>query len=229
MLISIEKLLFDIVIEGNGYSSDEDAIELSNSKYEELFNALNAGCLIFDDLSVSPPPPKPKSDYDWDTGLQQWVFNQQAHNERLEQERQQVWERIKQHRLDNSKKGVFIEKYTLNSGEVVAVNKWFQTDDEEIDKYNVLGKSLTRVRSILSKMYTKEQLQSNGGMLIPWTTYDNSYVDMTEELLDEIMVQITVKTLFDHTVAAHHKADLWKSENPLNYDYSQGWQPNYGG
>ena len=38
-----------------------------------------------------------------------------------------------------------------------------------------------------------------------------------------------VKTLLNEFKAAHHKADLWKSEDPLNYDFSQGWQPNYGG
>ena len=49
----------------------DDVIEITDVQHNELLNALNSGCIIFDDLTYSEP--KPSLFHEWD-GFE-WVFN----------------------------------------------------------------------------------------------------------------------------------------------------------
>lgn len=178
----------------------------------------NSGVVYIKDNTLKWSGAKPETFYDFDTETERWTLNVERRNSLLEKQRLQTWELIKERRLKNSYGGVYI----------ASANKWFQSSPEEIEKYMVLNTTLSDVRKQLQATLTTEQLQAQGGMLVPWTAYDNTYIDMTPELLHQILVQLTFKTLMDHSCAAAHKAGLWQSTEPLGYDYSTGWQPNFG-
>ena len=113
-----------------------------------------------------------------------------------------MWERIKDKRYDNLRHGVYIK----------SVGKWFQTDDATRLQYLALAlESVT------------------GGFKKPinWKTMDNSFLMLTPELLREIMQTMHDDEEADFINAEKHKAAMLKAENPLKYDYSDGWTANF--
>lgn len=93
-----------------------------------------------------------------------------------------------------------------------SVGKWFQTDDATRLQYLALAlESVT------------------GGFKKPinWKTMDNSFLQLTPELLREIMQTMHDDEQADFANAEKHKAAMLKAENPLEYDYSGGWTTNY--
>jgi len=56
-----------------------DSIEITEEQHNELYNAINAGCIIFDDLTYSDPPPS--SFHQWSG--KKWVLDENAKNEHL--------------------------------------------------------------------------------------------------------------------------------------------------
>ncbi|XYU81445.1 DUF4376 domain-containing protein [Pasteurella multocida] len=62
---------------------------------------------------------------------------------------------------------------------------------------------------------------------IDWKCYDNSFIKMNRTLLDEIFLAMVVTENADHINAEKHRAEMLKSADPLNYDFSTGWSANY--
>ena len=52
---------------------------------------------------------------------------------------------------------------------------------------------------------------------------DNTWLLLTESLFKELQTAISVKTNANYEVAEIHKAAMLKENNPLEYDYSEGW------
>lgn len=48
-----------------------NSIEITAEQHDELYNAINAGCIIFDDLTYSEP--KPSSFHKWNSKTKKWV------------------------------------------------------------------------------------------------------------------------------------------------------------
>ena len=92
---------------------------------------------------------------------------------------------------------------------VKSVGKWFQTDDESCTQYILLR--------------TMKELPVG----LRWKTMENDFVLMTRELLDEMPTQMVLDEQADFANAERHKAAMLKAENPLEYDYSDGWTANY--
>lgn len=53
-----------------------DSIEITEEQHNELYNAINAGCIIFDDLTYSDPPPS--SFHQWNG--KKWVLDEDEQN-----------------------------------------------------------------------------------------------------------------------------------------------------
>lgn len=51
-----------------------DSIEITKDQHIDLFNAINAGCVIFNDLTYSEPPPS--GFHKWDG--KKWVLDENA-------------------------------------------------------------------------------------------------------------------------------------------------------
>ncbi|OAM24922.1 hypothetical protein A7P89_01410 [Eikenella corrodens] len=180
----------------------EGAVALTAAEHEALVVGQCTGQIVMPGKDGKPvladPAPCPSSTWDGE----QWHIDPEC-AARLKAERQdEMWERIKDKRYDNLRHGVYIK----------SVGKWFQTDDATRLQYLALAlESVT------------------GGFKKPinWKTMDNSFLMLTPELLREIMQTMHDDEEADFINAEKHKAAMLKAENPLEYDYSDGWTANF--
>ena len=106
-----------------------------------------------------------------------------------------MWERIKARRHQATRSGVFVP----------SIGKWFHNDDPARQQYTFL-RTLPKLPSPL-----------------PWKTMDNSFVEMTQALLDELSLKMIADEQTDFANAERHRAAMLKADHPLDYDYSDGW------
>ena len=135
----------------------------------------------------------------WDDKAKAWVLLPAVAVQIKEQQQDEMWKRIKDKRYDNLRHGVFVK----------SVGKWFHTNDESRTQYILLR--------------TMKELPVG----LRWKTMENDFVLMTRELLDEMPTQMVLDEQADFANAERHKAAMLKAENPLEYDYSDGWTANY--
>ncbi|WP_083284675.1 DUF4376 domain-containing protein [Neisseria sp. HMSC31F04] len=172
-------------------------IKLSEAQHRQLINHQDDHPYIERGEVVFNP--RPSAAHEWDEANRQWRLDA-ARAARLKAEQQaEVWERIKAKRYDNLRHGVFVK----------SVGKWFQTDDASRTQYLALA--------VMPRLPEK----------LPWKTMDNSFVNMTKALLGDLMEQMLVDEQADFANAERHKAAMEKAENPLEYDYSDGWTANF--
>jgi len=193
---------------GGFYDSDihtrlpEDAVAISPEQHAALLSGQSAGQVIMPGKDGKPvlaeQPPCPSSTWDGE----RWHIDPECAARLKAEQQEEMWERIKDKRYDNLRHGVYAK----------SVGKWFQTDDATRLQYLALAlESVT------------------GGFKKPinWKTMDNSFLMLTPELLREIMQAMHDDEEADFINAEKHKAAMLKAENPLEYDYSDGWTANY--
>ncbi|MFC1122642.1 DUF4376 domain-containing protein [Pasteurella multocida] len=129
----------------------------------------------------------------------EWVISQEKQAQLLENQQNEMWEKIKKKRYENGLGGVYIAR----------VGKWFQTGEEEKTKYLGLDKVIDSLGEI------------------DWKCYDNSFIKMNRTLLNEIFLAMVVTENADHINAEKHRVEMLKSADPLNYDFSTGWSASY--
>ena len=180
----------------------EGAVALTAAEHEALVVGQCAGQIVMPGKDGKPvladPAPCPSSTWDGE----QWHIDPECAARLRAEQQDEMWERIKQKRYDNLRHGVYIK----------SVGKWFQTDDATRLQYLALAlESVT------------------GGFKKPinWKTMDNSFLMLTPELLREIMQTMHDDEEADFINAEKHKAAMLKAENPLKYDYSDGWTANF--
>ena len=102
----------------------EGARPVSPEQHAELLAALNSGCIVSDDLTVSTP--RPSEYHIWDGA--KWKISK-ADAARLKTAAlASVWERIKQKRHENLRGGVYVE----------SAAKWFHSTDEARQQYTFM-------------------------------------------------------------------------------------------
>ena len=126
-----------------------------------------------------------------------WVIDEAKLAEIKAQQQAEMWERIKQKRHDNLRGGVLVR----------SIGKWFHSNDESRQQYTF--------------MRTLAQLP-NG---MTWKTMDNTFVPFTKAILDELSLQLIQDELADFANAERHKHLMEQADNPLDYDFSDGWTP----
>ncbi|OAM20818.1 hypothetical protein A7P84_01425 [Eikenella corrodens] len=180
----------------------EDAVEISHEQHASMLAGQSNGQVIMPGKAGKPvladPAPCPSSTWDGE----QWHIDPECAAKLKAEQQKEVWERIKDKRYDNLRHGVYAK----------SVGKWFQTDDATRLQYLALAlESVT------------------GGFKKPinWKTMDNSFLMLTPELLREIMQTMHDDEEADFINAEKHKAAMLKAENPLKYDYSDGWTANF--
>ena len=180
----------------------EGAVALTAAEHEALVVGQCTGQIVMPGKDGKPvladPAPCPSSTWDGE----QWHIDPECAARLKAEQQDEMWERIKAKRYDNLRHGVYIK----------SVGKWFQTDDATRLQYLALAlESVT------------------GGFKKPinWKTMDNSFLMLTPELLREIMQTMHDDEEADFINAEKHKAAMLKAENPLKYDYSDGWTANF--
>lgn len=190
-----------IYYKDNAFYSDDlgdvpaGAVEISDAQHAELLAALNAGCLILPDLSITPP--RPSALHTWDGKT--WVLDEAATQAHKTAQQEEMWTRIKQKRHGNLRGGVYVK----------SIGKWLHSDDESRAQYTFMR----TLPALPEKM--------------AWKTMDNTFVPMTQALLDELSLQLLADEQADFANAERHRAAMLKADNPLDYDYSDGWTANY--
>ena len=182
----------------------EGAIALTAAEHEALVVGQCTGQIVMPGKDGKPvladPAPCPSSTWDGT----QWQIDPECAARLKAEQQDEMWERIKAKRYDNLRHGVYAK----------SVGKWFQTDDATRLQYLALAlESVT------------------GGFKKPinWKTMDNSFLMLTPELLREIMQAMHDDEQADFINAEKHKAAMLQAENPLKYDYSDGWTANFDG
>ena len=177
----------------------EGAIALTAAEHEALVVGQCTGQIVMPGKDGKPvlADPAPCPSSTWDG--EQWQIDPECAARLKAEQQDEMWERIKDKRYDNLRHGVFVK----------SVGKWFQTDDASRTQYLALA--------VMPRLPEK----------LPWKTMDNSFVNMTKALLGELMEQMLVDEQADFANAERHKAAMLKAENPLEYDYSDGWTANF--
>lgn len=111
----------------------------------------------------------------------------------------ETWEQIKQKRHTVTRGGVYLK----------SVDKWFHNDDPSRTQYLAL--------QILPELPSE----------LMWKTMDNSFVKLDKALLTELAMTILANEQADFANAERHRALMLQADNPLEYDYSDGWTAIY--
>ncbi|OBX04202.1 hypothetical protein QV08_12440 [Gallibacterium salpingitidis] len=140
---------------------------------------------------------RPSQIHDWDGSA--WVINEEKKAELLKNQQSATWEHIKAERTRRTEGGVYVK----------SVDKWFHTDQPSRIQYLSIQQMPTLPESFA------------------WKTMDNTFVNMTKALIDELILSLRIKEQADFANAERHKAAMLESDNPADYDYSAGWSDIY--
>lgn len=127
-------------------------------------------------------------------------LNNQISADEIKQTNQElIWSAIKDKRHNNTRGGVYIS----------SIDKWFHTDESSRIQYLAL--------------ITLPSLPDN----LQWKTMDNSFIVLTRPLLTELTSAMLLKEQQDFMNAEQHKQRMMQADNPLEYDFSDGWSAIY--
>ena len=177
----------------------EDAVEISPEQHAALLAGQSNGQVIMPNKAGQPvlAEQPPCPSSTWDG--EQWHLDPECAARLKAEQQDEMWNRIKAKRADNLRHGVYVK----------SVDKWFHTDDNSRTQYIALA--------VMPRLPEK----------LPWKTMDNSFINMTKVLLEELMAQMLVDEQADFANAEKHRAAMLKAEKPLEYDYSGGWTANF--
>lgn len=189
----------------NGFYDDtlgsipEGAVAVRAEEYAALLAGQAQGGQIAADADGRPvlTPPRPSDYHEWDG--KEWKIGKDAAARKKAAAVAAVWEKIKQKRHQNLRGGVYVE----------SVGKWFHNTDEARQQYTF--------------MRTLPQLPPD----LMWKTMDGGFVNLTRALLDELSLKLLADEQQDFANAERHRVLMEQSDDPENYDYSDGWTENY--
>lgn len=189
----------------NGFYDDtlgsvpEGAVAVGGEEYALLLAGQAQGGQIAADSDGRPvlTPPRPSEYHEWDG--KKWKIGKEAAARKKAAAVAAVWEKIKQKRHQNLRGGVYVE----------SVGKWFHNTDEARQQYTF--------------MRTLPQLPPD----LMWKTMDGGFVNLTRALLDELSLKLLADEQQDFANAERHRVLMEQSDDPENYDYSDGWTENY--
>lgn len=184
-------------------TEQQGAVEISDELYESLIIGQSAGKQIVTGKDGLPmlAEPQPSQYHYWDG--KQWTISQEQRAELLTQQRQLVRDKINALRDRKINGGVYVE----------AVGKWLDTDA-------VAERNLLSIKASFD-LYG-EKLGS-----IAWTCADNSILTINKDTLLVIWQAVMTAKTGNHANALRHKAAVEQSDDPLSYDYSDGWTQCY--
>lgn len=136
--------------------------------------------------------------YIWNVEQNQWVVSPELDAYKYVAQQDEMWELIKKRRLQAVTSGVYVE----------SVDKWFHTDEISVTTYSTIAGMIA--------LDNYEPLQ--------WKVMDNTWLLLTVPLFKELQTAISTKTNVIYTVAEQHKAAMLQADNPLDYDFSTGWE-----
>ena len=148
-------------------------------------------------LTIEPPP---SSLHTWDGKA--WVLDAETAAALKQAQQEEVWTRIKAKREMQRYGGAYIP----------SLKKWMQTDEPSRTQY-------LQLQLLEAKGLFKQPVR--------WKTMDNSFIGLDAAAVTAIALQIMDNEQADFANAERHRAAMLKADNPLDYDYSDGWTEIY--
>ena len=148
-------------------------------------------------LTIEPPP---SSLHTWDGKA--WVLDAETAAALKQAQQEEMWTRIKAKREEQRYGGAYIP----------ALKKWLQTDEPSRTQY-------LQLQLLEAKGLFKQPVR--------WKTMDNSFIGLDAAAVTAIALQIMDNEQADFANAERHRAAMLKADNPLDYDYSDGWTEIY--
>lgn len=181
----------------------KSAVKISEELHRTFIEGQSEGKQIVTGLDGVPmlAEPQPSQYHHWDGKA--WIIDTEQQATLLAEQRQQVRDKINELRDRKINGGVYVE----------AVGKWIDTD-------------ATAERNISA---VKDSFDLFGDQLgdIAWTCADNSILMINKTKLIQIWQALMQAKTGNHANALRHKAAVEQSENPLDYNYSDGWTQCY--
>lgn len=148
-------------------------------------------------LTIEPPP---SSLHTWDGKA--WVLDAETAAALKQAQQEEMWTRIKAKREEQRYGGAYIP----------ALKKWLQSDEPSRTQY-------LQLQLLEAKGLFKQPVR--------WKTMDNSFIGLDAAAVTAIALQIMDNEQADFANAERHRAAMLKADNPLDYDYSDGWTEIY--
>ena len=148
-------------------------------------------------LTIEPPP---SALHTWDGKA--WVLDAETAAALKQAQQEEMWTRIKAKREEQRYGGAYIP----------ALKKWLQTDEPSRTQY-------LQLQLLEAKGLFKQPVR--------WKTMDNSFIGLDAAAVTAIALQIMDNEQVDFANAERHRAAMLKADNPLDYDYSDGWTEIY--
>ena len=142
--------------------------------------------------------PPPSSLHTWDGKA--WVLDAETAAALKQAQQEEMWTRIKAKREEQRYGGAYIP----------ALKKWLQSDEPSRTQY---------LQLLEAKGLFKQPVR--------WKTMDNSFIGLDATAVTAIALQIMDNEQVDFANAERHRAAMLKADNPLDYDYSDGWTEIY--
>ncbi|RRN04754.1 DUF4376 domain-containing protein [Bibersteinia trehalosi] len=180
----------------------DSAIKVTDKEYELLIDGRARGKeIILMGNTLTLTPVKPSAYHEWNGT--KWVITQSQQEIKHAKEITKMRETINVFRDQKINGGVYVE----------AVGKWIDTD-------------ATAERNLLSVKSSFDLFGEEVGE-IAWTCADNSTLMIDKSKLMLIWQALMQAKTGNHANALRHKAAVEQAENPLEYDYSDGWSKTY--
>lgn len=184
------------------HSIPGSAIKLTEKEYQLLVDGRAKGReIILMGSSLTLTSPKPSIYHNWDGT--QWVISPEQQTVKKAEDVAKMREQINALRDRKINGGVYVE----------AVGKWIDTD-------------ATAERNLLS-IKSSFDLFGDAVGEIAWTCADNSTLMIDKAKLMLIWQELMQAKTGNHANASRHKAAVEQADDPLAYDYSDGWTQCY--
>ena len=157
-----------------------------------------------DKYTVGCSGKQPTPNHKWNDEKHYWEIDGELVKQNLGQKRAELWEIIKQKRLEATRTGVEV---TLADGRV----RHFHTDQVARQEYDGMG-----VTVVLGNFEPRQ-----------WKTIENDWVQFDLDTFKLLVTAIKNKVDHDYRNAEILKAQIDKSEKPETIDLDQGWSKSY--
>ena len=157
-----------------------------------------------DKYTVGCSGKQPTENHKWNDETKEWEIDNELVNANLAKKRAELWEIIKQKRIEATRTGVEV---TLADGRV----RHFHTDQVARQEYDGMG-----VKVVLGTFKPRQ-----------WKTIENDWIEFNLDTFKALVSAIDTKIDQDYSNAEVLKAQIDKSKNPETVDLNQGWSKAY--
>lgn len=157
-----------------------------------------------DKYTVGCSGKQPSENHKWNDEIHDWEIDNELVNANLAKKRAELWETIKQKRLDSTRTGVEV---TLPDGQI----RHFHTDQVARQEYDGMG-----VKVVLGTFKPRQ-----------WKTIENDWIEFNLDTFKALVSAIDTKIDHDYHNAEILKAQIEKSTEPETIDLNQGWSKAY--